>query len=516
MTLYLKYRSQNLSELDQEGVRETLKKIVNKSELPHAFLFAGPKGTGKTSSARILAKIINCENLSKDGEPCNACEQCISITKGSNLDVVELDAASHRGIDDIRALRDAVKLAPARAKKKVYIIDEAHMLTVEASNALLKTLEEPPAHVVFVLATTNPEKLIDTIKSRTTLIAFKKATTVEILRALTRIAKGENLTVENKVLELIANRSDGSFRDAVKLLENLISQDKTSMDDVEKSLSGSDFDTQELIALLTKKEAKISIEKIEKYSSDGGNVSGLVDQIILNLRENLLKSVNGEKMENNISNLEIVTLLKKLIKAKSRTQFSPVETLPLEIAIIEWCGESISVNRVSKPNNTETPPKESEESQVNTEVFEEVETQDKVELKPQASEEVKAKIVNPSTQHIEELSDDVWRKILMQIKPINASVEALLRSSKPISFDGHTLKLDVFYKFHKERLEDMRHRKILEDTVASVTGSDFVKVICSLTEPPAAKIASEVKSETILTESGDADIINVAEKIFNS
>jgi len=146
MTLYLKYRSQTLDELDLKDVRELLKKIISSGNIPHAFIFTGPKGSGKTSAARILAKVINCErrnskNPPAGGEPCNECDQCISISKGENFDVIELDAASHRGIDDIRALRDAVKLASARAKKKVYIIDEAHMLTVEASNALLKTLE---------------------------------------------------------------------------------------------------------------------------------------------------------------------------------------------------------------------------------------------------------------------------------------------------------------------------------------------------------------------------------------
>ena len=160
MTLYLKYRPKNLDEIDLRDVAESLKKIVSKKTFPHAFLFAGPKGTGKTSAARILAKILNCEDL-QSSEPCNRCSQCISIDKGSNLDVIEMDAASHRGIDDIRNLKDAVNLAPVTAKKKVYIIDEAHMLTTEASNALLKTLEEPPDHVVFILATTNSEKLID-------------------------------------------------------------------------------------------------------------------------------------------------------------------------------------------------------------------------------------------------------------------------------------------------------------------------------------------------------------------
>lgn len=146
MTFYLKYRPKNLDELDITEVSATLKKIVESGNIPHAFLFAGPKGTGKTSAARIIAKIVNC--LDKKA-PCNECEQCKSITSGNNLDVIELDAASHRGIDDIRSLKDAVKLAPAKARMKVYIIDEAHMLTVEASNALLKTLEEPQ-HMLFL------------------------------------------------------------------------------------------------------------------------------------------------------------------------------------------------------------------------------------------------------------------------------------------------------------------------------------------------------------------------------
>ena len=172
-------------------VREELKKIVKSKKIPHALLFSGPKGTGKTSAARILAKVINCEDPDKSGEPCNKCSQCTAITKGSSLDVIELDAASNRGIDDIRSLRDAVKLSPVSARKKIYVVDEAHMLTTEAANAFLKTLEEPPDHVVFILATTNPEKLIPTVRSRLANIVFAKATVEEIKRQLVRVVKGE-------------------------------------------------------------------------------------------------------------------------------------------------------------------------------------------------------------------------------------------------------------------------------------------------------------------------------------
>ena len=205
MTLYLKYRPRNLNELDLGDVGESLKKILSKKSIPHAFLFAGPKGTGKTSAARILAKMVNCESKNP---PCGNCDQCLSIDKGNNLDVIEMDAASHRGIDDVRILRDAVKLTPVSAKKKIYIIDEAHMLTTEASNALLKTLEEPPEHVIFILATTNPEKLIDTIRSRTTYIPFRKAKSEEIVRSLKRVVVGEKIKIDTETLSVIAEASD--------------------------------------------------------------------------------------------------------------------------------------------------------------------------------------------------------------------------------------------------------------------------------------------------------------------
>jgi len=170
---FLKYRPQTIAELDLESVRHQLEQILKQEKIPQAFLFAGPRGAGKTSAARILAKAINCRQP-KGVEPCNQCSLCREITAGSSLDVLEIDAASNRGIDDIRQLRERVGLAPAQAKYKVYIIDEVHMLTKEAFNALLKTLEEPPAHVVFVLCTTDPEKIIPTILSRLLRVDFRR------------------------------------------------------------------------------------------------------------------------------------------------------------------------------------------------------------------------------------------------------------------------------------------------------------------------------------------------------
>lgn len=317
MTFYLKYRPQNVEELDIASVRNSLNKIIESGQIPHAFLFAGPKGTGKTSTARILAKIINCENKKP---PCNKCDNCISITGGSNIDIIEMDAASNRGIDDMRALRDIIKLAPAKLKSKVYIIDEAHMLTTEASNALLKTLEEPPAHVYFILATTNPEKLIDTIKSRTTLVQFTKATAEETKRSISRIVASEKITITDTEIDTIIKISKGSFRDAVKLLEQH-TNDKNFLK------SQNNFDAGKLISFILTKEADKALLEIDNAMKNGVRVESLTTEVLTLLQLKLIE----EKSD------VIIKLIGLILSAQEFNKVSPIEELPLQIAIIKWC-----------------------------------------------------------------------------------------------------------------------------------------------------------------------------------
>ena len=339
MTFYLKYRPQTLEDLDLDLVREQLKKIVSSGNIPHAFLFAGPKGTGKTSAARIMAKIVNCESKNS---PCNKCQQCISIMKGNNIDVIELDAASNRGIDDVRVLRDTIKLSPAYAKKKVYIIDEAHMLTLEASNALLKTLEEPPDHVLFILATTNPEKLIETIRSRTTSIEFHKANPEETVRSLTNVVKGEKLKIDKDTLLSISKMSDGSFRDAVKILEQLVSQKiKLEKAEVEEYLfKKKAFNQKDFINILLAKDGNKALLEIDDFVKKGVGVENVIDSLIIVLRESLLVKVGlaGEEITN-ISKEELILLIELLLYARSQIALSQIEALPLAMAVIKWCGD---------------------------------------------------------------------------------------------------------------------------------------------------------------------------------
>ena len=468
MTLYLKYRPTNLDELDLPEVGESLKKIVQSDKIPHAFLFAGPKGTGKTSAARILAKIINCEQLSVNGVPCDKCEQCISITKGTNLDVIEMDAASHRGIDDVRSLRDAVKLSPSKAKKKIYIIDEAHMLTTEASNALLKTLEEPPEHVIFILATTNPEKLIDTIRSRTTLIAFRKAGEAEIARSLQRVIKAEKIKITDDEIKKIAQISNGAFRDAIKILEQFASEGADYLDRFQTSDLGS------FIGFLAKKDEKSAISEIEKNVANGVSMESFLSTLLSAFHKDILSG------EGEFSTDELITLSELFIEANRNLIDSPIEELPPEIAVLKWCGKKGNSEKIVSNNE---------------------EKEEEIKIKEEIS--------------MASLEDSIWQKIISEVHPINISIEGLLRSSKPISYDGKTLTLGVYYKFHKERLEDMHHKKILEDVIEKILNCP-TRIVCTLVEPPPKTIIEEVKKETILTETKEPDIVKAAEEIFGN
>jgi DNA polymerase-3 subunit gamma/tau len=503
MTLYLKYRPRNLDELDIRDVGTSLKKIVLSGSIPHAFLFAGPKGTGKTSAARILAKIINCEDPGKDATPCDKCNQCKSITKGNNLDVIEMDAASHRGIDDVRALRDAVKLAPATAKKKIYIIDEAHMLTTEACNALLKTLEEPPEHVIFILATTNPEKLIDTIRSRTTLVAFRKATIPEIVQSLKRVVTGEKITITDELLEKIALFSSGAFRDAIKMLEQF-------------SLEGEEFlnsfkttEVEGFIGFLAGKDEKSAIEEIEKNVNLGGSVSAFTKSLLDSFHSALLSEagMEGTKLKG-LSKEDLVVLTDLFTEAYKNVSDAPIEQLPLEIAVVKWC--SLSGGKSVSESREEKEVEDNEVADTGTGVSETADVAH-VPADPQRVQEVEASL-DITTMAV---NGDIWKNILVAVRPVNASIEGLLRSSRPVSYDGKTLTLGVFYKFHKERLEDVRHRKLLEEVIAKVLNTP-TRVVCILVEPPPKKIMEEAKTETVLTESKDTDIIKAAEEIFGN
>lgn len=375
MTLYRKYRPQKLSELDSSEVRERLIRVFSSSFTPHALLFSGSKGTGKTSAARIIAKVINCEKrmkldvilskaknpvvksksggdpsaalqddkLSPDVEPCNSCETCISITEGRNLDVLEIDAASNRGIDEIRELREKIKFTPVSIKYKVYIIDEVHMLTTEAFNALLKTLEEPPAHAIFILATTEPEKLPATILSRCIIFNFKKATDEEIIHCLSRVVKGEKIEAATDLLGKIAHASEGSFRDATKILEQAILENAFTGEKLSLLLGRDSLTAENFLKLLATKETSDILSQVNKMLQTGVNFRYLIEDVLNLLHRILLAKHNIEenKVDASLARLfevkEILTLVKLFSRTFVELKNTNIAQLPLEVAVVEWC-----------------------------------------------------------------------------------------------------------------------------------------------------------------------------------
>lgn len=492
MTLYLKYRPQTFEELDSDSVRSKLTSLVLSDSLPHAFLFAGPKGTGKTSAARILAKYLNCENP-VSGEPCNKCPHCLAITKGQSMDVIELDAASNRGIDDIRSLRDQVALAPASAKKKIYILDEAHMLTTEAANAFLKTLEEPPSHVVFILATTDPQKLPPTILSRLTTINFSKATLSEISRQLSRVAKGEGLSLDKASVNSIATASDGSFRDAIKILEDLILSGKK----ITPELIATEFHQvsavrlDHFIDLLVQKDAEAVLQEISKLIENNSSTKSFADALIQKLRLSLLAKEGIGEAKNNIEALskpQTLKLLKSLVKARPLYSQSPIESLPLELLVIKWCdgGEALK----KKGPKIDLSIKE----------------------KPIVEKASAQKVIGDKIDEI------AWSKIMSEVRTKNASVEAFLRAAHPLGCDGRRLMVGVHYRFHKERLEVGENKLILEEAAGQILGNK-IKVVYTLTDQktPSSIEKKELPADEVgLTDSADGDIISAAKEIFGA
>jgi len=362
LSLYRKYRPLTFSDLlGQEIVVRVLKNASRQNKFSHAYLFAGPRGTGKTTAARLIAKVANCQKrqtdpeFTKKGEPCNECQSCLSIDQGRNLDLIEIDAASNRGIDEIRNLKESVRVTPASYKYKVFIIDEAHMLTKEAFNALLKTLEEPPAHVIIILATTEFEKIPATISSRTQEFFFKKAYLHQILGKIKLIAEKENIKISNEALELIAASAEGSFRDAESLLDQLatMTNDAIELQDVEMVLGKVGFKKISKIAeLLLKKDLPNVLEEIKIIEDSGQNLAQLTKDLIHYLRRVAVLKFNPQMtnifekdfLPDHLKTMEVhskiftehhLNLLKSLISAYSQMRYSQFPIIPLEVAIIE-------------------------------------------------------------------------------------------------------------------------------------------------------------------------------------
>lgn len=334
---YQIYRPKILSEIDNSNPRIALSKILETNTIAHAYLFVGKKGTGKTSSARIFAKSLNClankfAGVGTSFEPCNTCKNCIAITGGTSADVVELDAASNRGINEMKELIKDASFLPLSGRYRIFIIDEAHMITTEGFNSLLKTLEEPPRTVIFILATTNNEKIPKTIQSRCIQVSFGTAKEQEIIRMLKRIAEHEKLVMKDEVLNLIASRSDKSFRDAAKLLEELVLMNKLTFETASSYLGIRNQNS--FIQHMQSNSFPKVLEWIEEFTKSGGNIKILIEESLHSLHAMLIDE--SKRKGNLLKSTHISYLMKLLIEAYELTDKSPIDSIPLEIAVAEF------------------------------------------------------------------------------------------------------------------------------------------------------------------------------------
>lgn len=355
--LYRKYRPKTLEDVcGQEVIVKIIKNSILNNQINHAYLFAGPRGTGKTSIAKIFAKIINCENP----VDCKPCGKCTSCTQPNNSDIIEIDAASNNGVEEIRELRNKVNLLPAYGKYKVYIIDEVHMLTQGAFNALLKTLEEPPAHVIFILATTDPHKVIETILSRCQRLDFKKISNEAIVENLRKIAKNEKIDIDDEALNEIAKLSDGGMRDSVGMLDQAraYTEGKITVDDIH-DINGTltENDLKNLLENLINNQLAEILKKIDKYSDQGKNFVKLMEEFIDFVRNVLLfkeapnyfkeKKQNVELYEQivpKISTNELFSTIETLNKYSFEMKNYPNSKLLIELAFIKILSDNNSKN----------------------------------------------------------------------------------------------------------------------------------------------------------------------------
>lgn len=347
LTLYRKYRPKFFSDVEgQEHVVRTLKGALSSGRVGHAYLFCGPRGTGKTTIARLFAKALNCEKPatsdqrpSTSMEPCNNCDSCIAINDNRSLDLIEIDAASNRGIDEIRNLKESARVAAASSRYKIFIIDEVHMLTPPAFNALLKTLEEPPGHVIFILATTEPHKVLETILSRVQRFDFKKISPSQIIQKLEKIAKNEKLTLDGEVFSILADHAGGSLRDAESALAKLVAYSGNNITgDHAGQILGivpKNVHTNFLSSIVNKK-TQDAIAQINELYESGVDLENFTKQFINHVRSNLIASVSNSSYENNqIKPETLAGILNIFVVAKNEMKNSPVPQLPLELAVME-------------------------------------------------------------------------------------------------------------------------------------------------------------------------------------
>ena len=480
-TLYRKYRPATFSEIiGQRHVVRTLQNAVKSGRIGQAYLFAGPRGTGKTSIARIFAKDINCTSR-KNGEPCQKCDSCKLITDGRSLDIIEIDAASHTGVDNIRELKETVNLPPSALKYKVYIIDEVHMLSGGAFNALLKTLEEPPAHVIFILATTEVHKIPETILSRVQRFDFTRLTIEEIIKRLGELAKLEKVKVDREALEIIAVSSEGGMRNAESLLGQIIALEdkKITAKEVEFILGTvSEKFTADFADLVIQKNYSKVFEKIGELRESGIDFKNFGKSLLNYLRQMLVLKINpdlGKKLSyeltkerlekingqiNAIGTDEILELIDSLQENIEKFKSSPIPQLYLEVSLAKIsCKYPTSTNTEKIDFRDPAPKKETRE-----------EKPQKKEADIIQKKQISAPLKSNGNKEDFELVLSNWPEIIESLKSYNHSLSSVLKMSQPMLIEAKYLILRTKYSFYNDKIAETQNRLTIEKAIDKISG----------------------------------------------
>ena len=450
-SLYRQYRPQGFAQgfVGQEHIVTTLQNSLKTGRLAHAYLFSGPRGTGKTTTAKIFAKAVNC--LSADGpvvEPCNQCALCLAVNQGNAMDVIEMDAATNRGIEEVRDLRDRVKYAPALGRYKVYIIDEVHMLTTEAFNALLKTLEEPPAHVIFIMATTEPQKIPATILSRCQRFDFRPLTEDMIAAHLQVIASQAGASLDSEAAGLLAFRAQGGMRDAIGLLEQVITyaQGDITPEQVWQALGTADKSRlAELANAMAAKDIGAVLRLLDEFGNMGLDYRQLLTDLLELLRERLLQVTGarrttqlGEKLNINTAQ-EIMTMMDAVAAGLQDSRRWTHPRLAAELTMIKICNSQCSVGEQSNL--------------------------------PKA-----AKKTQPGTKQTK-LTPEKWDDILTLVKRESISSYAWLKEATAFTKDGGLiLEYPNNYKLHCDNIVKPEHREVIVQAFKQVLGIEKYQV----------------------------------------
>ncbi|MEK9151510.1 MAG: DNA polymerase III subunit gamma/tau [Patescibacteria group bacterium] len=544
-TLYRKYRPQTFADVvGQRHIVTTLTNALRLGRVGQAYLLTGPRGTGKTTLARLFAKAVNCSDRKKnDAEPCNRCKHCLLMAEGRSFDVIEIDAASHTGVDNIRELRETVNLPPTLGSHKVYIIDEVHMLSIGAWGALLKTLEEPPAHVIFILATTALHKVPDTIVSRCQRFDLSRFPVRLIVEKLEKIAKSEKLKIEHGALEMIALTAEGGMRDAESLLMQIASLEASPITEdtiIEVLGTTKKENIVTLLRLIGGNELYPSLSFVRKLVSDGVDLAIFCGVLLHYLRDLLLVSADPKNGPGELENLteeqkttlsefaaiftpaDIVRMLEYFQIAQAGSKTSVIPELPLEIAIVKILSANLPTGQAgsSQPPKNNTPPEEKAPETIAAEqapapLAAETKSPKKdysktpTKTKPESpistlnknlprsfdSESNGTGAATETTSETENTTHPIidlgivrekWATILHTAKQLNASLTLALSTARPLTAHDSTIVIAVKYPFHKERLDENANRLTLATAFDSILGSK-IKLSIVLEEAPEPK-----------------------------